>query len=161
MAPLTRCLFASYSLPLRGASGVGDLNPPVLHAAFIVVVIGDGPRLAVAFRGHPPRCDAMLRQPYHDRVGARFRKLLVVIIPTHVVRVSLDNVGGDDYNQKLSEARANSVMIWLTQHGVAAGRMTAKGYGKTRPVADNNNDEGRMKNRRVEIADPRCTPQGK
>lgn len=72
-----------------------------------------------------------------------------------------DNVGGDDYNQKLSEARANSVMIWLTQHGVAAGRMTAKGYGKTRPVADNNSDEGRMKNRRVEIADPRCTPQGK
>lgn len=72
-----------------------------------------------------------------------------------------DNVGGDDYNQKLSEARAGSVMTWLTQHGVAAGRMTAKGYGKTRPVADNNSDEGRMKNRRVEIADPRCTPQRK
>ena len=72
-----------------------------------------------------------------------------------------DNVGGDDYNQKLSEARANSVMTWLTQHGVAAGRMSAKGYGKTKPVADNNTDEGRMKNRRVEIADPRCTPQGK
>src|SRR5579864_8376128 len=72
-----------------------------------------------------------------------------------------DNVGGDDYNQKLSEARANSVMAWLTQHGVAAARMTAKGYGRTKPVADNNTDEGRMKNRRVEIADPRCTPQGK
>jgi outer membrane protein OmpA-like peptidoglycan-associated protein len=72
-----------------------------------------------------------------------------------------DNVGGDDYNQKLSEARANSVMNWLTQHGVAAGRITAKGYGKTKPVVDNNTDEGRMKNRRVEIADPRCTPQGK
>ena len=72
-----------------------------------------------------------------------------------------DNVGGDDYNQKLSEARANSVMNWLTQHGVAAGRITAKGYGKTKPVVDNNTDEGRMKNRRVEIANPRCTPQGK
>jgi outer membrane protein OmpA-like peptidoglycan-associated protein len=72
-----------------------------------------------------------------------------------------DNVGGDEYNQKLSEARANSVMAWLTQHGVAAGRMTAKGYGKTRPVADNNSDEGRAKNRRVEIADPRCVAKGK
>jgi outer membrane protein OmpA-like peptidoglycan-associated protein len=72
-----------------------------------------------------------------------------------------DNVGGDAYNQTLSESRAQSVMTWLTQHGVAATRMTAKGYGKTMPVADNNSDEGRMKNRRVEIADPRCKPQGK
>jgi outer membrane protein OmpA-like peptidoglycan-associated protein len=52
-------------------------------------------------------------------------------------------------------------VTWLTQHGVAAGRMTAKGYGKTQPVADNNTDDGRMKNRRVEIADPQCKPQGK
>jgi outer membrane protein OmpA-like peptidoglycan-associated protein len=52
-------------------------------------------------------------------------------------------------------------MAWLTQHGVAAARMTAKGYGKTMPVADNKTDEGRMKNRRVEIADPSCKPQAK
>ena len=70
-----------------------------------------------------------------------------------------DNVGTDTYNQGLSEARAKSVMTWLTQHGVAASRMSAKGYGKTMPVADNNTDDGRMKNRRVEIADPRCKPQ--
>ncbi len=67
-----------------------------------------------------------------------------------------DNVGGDAYNQTLSEARAGAVMKWLSDHGVAAARMTAKGYGKTMPVADNNTDEGRMKNRRVEIADPSC-----
>jgi outer membrane protein OmpA-like peptidoglycan-associated protein len=72
-----------------------------------------------------------------------------------------DDVGGDAYNQTLSEARARSVMAWLTQHGVAAARMTAKGYGKTMPVADNKTDEGRMKNRRVEIADPRCKPKAK
>jgi outer membrane protein OmpA-like peptidoglycan-associated protein len=70
-----------------------------------------------------------------------------------------DNVGGDAYNQTLSEARAHSVMTWLIAHNVAAARMTAKGYGKTRPVADNNTDEGRMKNRRVEIADPSCKPR--
>ena len=58
-----------------------------------------------------------------------------------------DNVGNDAYNQTLSEARAKSVMTWLTQHGVAADRLTFKGYGKTKPVADNGTDEGRAKNR--------------
>jgi OOP family OmpA-OmpF porin len=72
-----------------------------------------------------------------------------------------DNVGADAYNQTLSEARARSVMTWLTQHAVAAARLTAKGYGKTQPVADNNSDEGRMRNRRVEIADPKCKPAAK
>jgi outer membrane protein OmpA-like peptidoglycan-associated protein len=72
-----------------------------------------------------------------------------------------DNVGGDAYNKTLSEARAQSVMKWLTDHGVAAGRLTAKGYGKTMPIADNSTDEGRMKNRRVEIADPGCKPHTK
>ena len=71
-----------------------------------------------------------------------------------------DNVGNDAYNQTLSEARAKAVVMWLTQHGVAADRLTAKGYGKTKPVADNGSDEGRARNRRVEIADPRCSPKG-
>jgi len=72
-----------------------------------------------------------------------------------------DNVGNDGYNQTLSEARAHAVVTWLTQHGIAAARLTSKGYGKTRPVADNSTDTGRAKNRRVEIADPRCTAAGK
>ena len=71
-----------------------------------------------------------------------------------------DNVGNDAYNQTLSEARAKAVVTWLTQHGVAADRLTAKGYGKTKPVADNGSDDGRAKNRRVEIADARCLPKG-
>ena len=72
-----------------------------------------------------------------------------------------DNVGGDAYNQTLSESRAHAVVLWLVQHGVAAARLTARGYGKTVPIADNNTDTGRAKNRRVEIADPRCTAKGK
>ena len=68
-----------------------------------------------------------------------------------------DNVGGDAYNQQLSEARSKSVMTWLVQHGVAATRLTFKGFGKAQPVASNDNDEGRAKNRRVEIARPGCT----
>lgn len=67
-----------------------------------------------------------------------------------------DNVGDDTYNQTLSEARAKSVVAWLTAHGTASTRLTFKGYGKTMPVATNDTDEGRAKNRRVEIAKPGC-----
>ena len=67
-----------------------------------------------------------------------------------------DGVGADDYNQKLSEARAASVVEWFTAHHVPAAELKSKGYGKSRPVADNNSDEGRAKNRRVEISRPDC-----
>jgi OmpA-OmpF porin, OOP family len=68
-----------------------------------------------------------------------------------------DNVGTDAYNQRLSEARAASVVAWLTQHQVAAARLTAYGFGKTRPLASNDTDEERARNRRVEVANPSCT----
>ncbi|MDR3675971.1 MAG: OmpA family protein, partial [Acidobacteriota bacterium] len=78
--------------------------------------------------------------------------------PTQKIEVQghTDNVGGDAYNQTLSEARAKAIVGWLTQHGIAADRLTAKGFGKTKPIADNATDVGRAKNRRVEIADPNC-----
>jgi outer membrane protein OmpA-like peptidoglycan-associated protein len=68
-----------------------------------------------------------------------------------------DNVGNDDYNQKLSESRATSVVIWLTSKGIAQGRLTARGYGMKQPIADNGSDEGRARNRRVELKKQGCT----
>jgi len=62
-----------------------------------------------------------------------------------------DNVGGAAANQTLSEKRAQSVRDWLVAHGIAADRLTAQGYGAAKPVADNGTDEGRTKNRRVEL----------
>jgi len=62
-----------------------------------------------------------------------------------------DSVGTDDYNQQLSERRAESVRNFLVQNGVAAGTITAKGFGESQPVASNDNAAGRQRNRRVEM----------
>jgi outer membrane protein OmpA-like peptidoglycan-associated protein len=62
-----------------------------------------------------------------------------------------DNQGSAELNQKLSQARAASVIAWLVAHGVAANRLTPQGFGATRPVADNSTEAGRALNRRVEM----------
>ena len=62
-----------------------------------------------------------------------------------------DSVGGDEYNQRLSEQRAAAVRDYLVQQGVGQGSVTAKGFGKTMPVADNGTAAGRQQNRRVEL----------
>lgn len=68
-----------------------------------------------------------------------------------------DNVGSDEYNQSLSEARATSVVAWLTAKGIAQDRLTARGYGMRQPIADNGSNEGRARNRRVELKKQTCS----
>jgi outer membrane protein OmpA-like peptidoglycan-associated protein len=62
-----------------------------------------------------------------------------------------DSTGSDEFNQKLSEKRAETVQSFLVEQGLAADSITAKGFGKSDPVADNSTAAGRQKNRRVEI----------
>jgi outer membrane protein OmpA-like peptidoglycan-associated protein len=62
-----------------------------------------------------------------------------------------DNVGKASYNLKLSQDRANSVRQWLVNRGVDPARMTTKGFGFVRPIAPNDTEEGRQKNRRIEF----------
>jgi outer membrane protein OmpA-like peptidoglycan-associated protein len=62
-----------------------------------------------------------------------------------------DSVGSDDFNQRLSQQRAGSVLDFLAEQGVPASSMTSHGFGKTQPVASNETTEGRQKNRRVEL----------
>jgi len=62
-----------------------------------------------------------------------------------------DSVGKRDYNQKLSERRAEAVKKYLNSKGIAAERMTATGYGLDRPMVSNDTAEGRAENRRVEF----------
>lgn len=62
-----------------------------------------------------------------------------------------DSVGSDQYNQGLSERRANRVRDYLASKGVRASRLSARGYGESRPVSTNDTSEGRADNRRVEL----------
>jgi outer membrane protein OmpA-like peptidoglycan-associated protein len=62
-----------------------------------------------------------------------------------------DSVGSDAMNQTLSEQRANAVRDYLMKQNIPATSMTAKGFGKTQPVASNDTAEGRQQNRRVEM----------
>lgn len=65
-----------------------------------------------------------------------------------------DNVGGHDYNMKLSADRAATVVAELVKDGIAADRLSASGNGPDKPVADNDSSDGRAKNRRVELVKP-------
>ena len=106
----------------------------------------------------------------HDRPDVKLmeseptlRKLAGVIASKNTRTVEIqghvDNIGeaAAPAREMLSLARAKSVAGWLTmQGGVPANKVTAKGYGKTRPIADNDTDLGRALNRRIEVARPDC-----
>jgi outer membrane protein OmpA-like peptidoglycan-associated protein len=62
-----------------------------------------------------------------------------------------DSKGSDDYNLTLSEGRAQSVMKYLIEKGIAKKRMTATGMGESSPISSNDTDAGRAQNRRVEF----------
>lgn len=73
--------------------------------------------------------------------------------PTLIIEIAghTDNVGTPESNLKLSLNRANSVKNYLVNHGIAAARITTQGYGDTQPVASNDSDDGRQKNRRTVV----------
>ncbi len=71
---------------------------------------------------------------------------LIIEISSHT-----DDVGTNEYNQKLSQSRAESVVNYLIGHGIDKSRLIAKGYGEGKPIAPNTTPEGRQKNRRTEF----------
>ncbi|MCB0710927.1 MAG: OmpA family protein [Ignavibacteriae bacterium] len=83
------------------------------------------------------------------------RKLVNLLNDYPSIRVEIgahtDWDGTDDYNIKLSQRRAQSVVNWLIDSGVSESRLVSKGYGESKPIATNETDEGRALNRRVEF----------
>ncbi|HVK50039.1 MAG TPA: OmpA family protein, partial [Pseudobacter sp.] len=81
--------------------------------------------------------------------------LVVLLRDNPTVRIQLsghtDNVGKEQDNLQLSNNRARAVVKYLVDHGIEPARLSFKGYGASQPVADNDSEEGRAKNRRTEL----------
>jgi outer membrane protein OmpA-like peptidoglycan-associated protein len=91
----------------------------------------------------------------HQEAREKLAQISGIILAYPDLRLSIegytDSVGGDVMNQTLSEARANSVLAYLTKENIPATSMTSQGFGKTQPVATNDTADGRQQNRRVEL----------
>ncbi len=83
-----------------------------------------------------------------DKIARIFRDFpdTEIIVAGHT-----DSTGNENYNQKLSEDRANQIIDALSQRGIDMSRMTGIGFGETAPIASNGTDKGRSSNRRVDI----------
>jgi outer membrane protein OmpA-like peptidoglycan-associated protein len=86
---------------------------------------------------------------------AELKKLVKLLKSNASLRIELgghtDDVGNDAANQKLSEQRANAVRDFVVNQGIEGTRITAKGYGESKPIANNDTEEGRALNRRTEV----------
>ena len=91
-------------------------------------------------------------KPASQKDLTEFAKVLAEYKETDlVIEGHTDNKGKRAVNQKLSQARAASVIAFLSKQGVGHGRMTGHGYADTHPAADNRSEQGRAQNRRVQI----------
>ena len=74
-------------------------------------------------------------------------------IPSLKIEISghTDNIGEESYNLLLSQRRADAVVLYLVKSGIDPARLTAKGYGESRPVISNETEDGRASNRRTEF----------
>ena len=89
------------------------------------------------------------------RSYVELNKLLLILRENPVMQIQIvghtDNIGKDNYNKYLSRKRAKSVVLFLLENGVSAGRLRYYGEGEAKPIASNATEEGRFRNRRVEI----------
>ena len=95
-----------------------------------------------------------------NRIRSVSRSILAEVVsimknnPTYNLMIAghTDSIGASDFNQRLSQKRADAVRQYLIERGVEASRLTAVGYGESQPIADNRYADGRRQNRRVELS---------
>ncbi|MCM0080341.1 OmpA family protein [Geomonas sp. Red32] len=142
--------------PGTKAAAVAPQSQPMAEAAPMAVPVATAAPAAntkncVALNIQFDIGQAEIRPEYRDevrKVGAFLQRFPTT---TAVIAGYTDEVGSDDFNLKLSQARAESVVKELEDdYGIAPDRLSAKGYGKSYPVATNSTDPGRQRNRRID-----------
>ncbi len=130
-----------------------DLRERLLQQLNSILATRDSARGLVANMS-----DVLFRSgSYELAPGARERlaKVSGIILAYPSLHVSVeghtDSVGGDEYNQSLSELRAQAVRDYFVQQGISSGSVESHGFGKTAPIASNDTPDGRQQNRRVEL----------
>lgn len=98
-----------------------------------------------------PTNQAAIKDDFYPVLGSVAKVLKEFDDTTLMVSGHTDSTGKADYNQTLSQQRAQAVSNYLRSQGVAVERLSARGYGSSMPIADNKTEAGRAANRRVEL----------
>ncbi|MCB1803535.1 MAG: OmpA family protein, partial [Gammaproteobacteria bacterium] len=123
-------------------AGLAELEAPVAEEVDVVSLSSD---VLFEFDKYD------IRPEFTDELDAAAD--LLKANPDVTVRIDghTDSIGTEEYNQGLSERRANAVADYLAKAGIARDRMTVAGFGESQPIASNDTPEGRAQNRRVDI----------
>jgi OOP family OmpA-OmpF porin len=148
---ITPAADTAYTLTCTGAGGTTS------SAGNVQVAVPPPPpppkqeRLCIVLKMEFDNGKADIKPKYHAEIGKVAEFMKKYPEAKGAIEGHTDNVGGHDYNMKLSERRAASVKNYLIEKfGIDPERLSSKGYGYTKPVADNKTREGRQENRRIE-----------
>jgi OOP family OmpA-OmpF porin len=163
---MSRIMLLGLAVPLAAAGGcasgpqifsderpiaiAGDPPPPPEAPPQRVVVTAD--RIQINEKIQFDFDKATIRPESHDLLN---EIVSVIQKNTHIKKISIEghtsSEGSDKYNKTLSDKRAASVRDYLVSHGVPAAALTSIGFGESKPIAENDSDAGKEKNRRVEF----------
>jgi OmpA-OmpF porin, OOP family len=146
-------LFAILMLAVFATAAQAETRAGGLPELVIDKSIGDCPNcvVTIVLNVEFDTNKAIVKEKYRNEIKKVADFMKTYPKTTAVIEGHTDNVHTAEYNQKLSQARADSVRQYLINNfGIKASRLTAVGYGLTKPIASNSTEEGKQKNRRVQ-----------
>ncbi|MBI5017587.1 MAG: OmpA family protein [Deltaproteobacteria bacterium] len=133
----------TYRLVAKGPGGMAEATAPV------TVELPEKVCISLHIEFDFDKAD--IKPQYHGEIGKVAEFMKTYPKTAAVIEGHTDNIGTKEYNEKLSLRRADAVVAYLAdKYGIQPLRLSSKGYGFSRPVADNATDEGRQKNRRID-----------